>query len=557
MLTTDTQRINGQSSVQIDPAVLETMEPVLQVQDIQGNSLGGFHKDYQMLVFLKMDNVAVAKRWIAQVEPLIATAAEVIQFNRLFKEMKQRYGYEGMVKATFMNIGFTFDGLKKLTPDADQFTDESFKAGLHNRAASLGDPVDPSAPGHPSNWLIGGPNNVPDVVLIIASDDRKELDARVKAVVASLPEGLTLMFKQRGESLPGELAGHEHFGFKDGVSQPGIRGRVSTAANDFLTEREDPIHNPNQGRKGQDLLHPGEFIFGYATQVGEPDPNQDGLNINPGEKASAGPAWADNGSYLVFRRLRQDVKGFHAFLKATAAKLSAENPAFAGISADKVGAKIVGRWKSGAPILNSPDQDNPELANSVDFEFEEADAKGVVCPLAAHIRKTYPRDTERLIGGQPLINESATQKRRLLRRGIPYGKPVSTGCPMRLLRNPMELLRRAVNGLLAKVEDQDRGLLFLAYQTSIEGQFEFVSSVWVNNANFPPADEQHPSDDVAGHDAILGQSEDPNTRNREMVFQAENPAQNAKIPLMTDWVIPTGGAYLFTPSISALKMLSR
>lgn len=173
------------------------------------------------------------------------------------------------MRSTFINIGFSFDGLQKLTPDADQFTDEAFKEGLPKRSAALGDPTDLQAPGHPNNWVVGGTDNVPDVVLIVASDDLSRLDEEVEWLSATLPTGLQIMFNQRGETLPGELAGHEHFGFKDGISQPGIRGRLSNAADDFLTPQENP-DNPNQGKPGQDLLHAGEFIFGYPTQIGNP-----------------------------------------------------------------------------------------------------------------------------------------------------------------------------------------------------------------------------------------------------------------------------------------------
>ena len=121
----------------------------------------------------------------------------------------------------------------------------------------------------------------------------------------------------------------------------GIRGRLSDVADDFLTPRENP-ENSNQGKPGQDLLHAGEFVFGYPTQIGDPDRDENGKrnrrakHVKEGAIATAGPTWAENGSYLVFRRLRQDVKGFHAFLEATATMLSAQNPAFAGISAAKV-----------------------------------------------------------------------------------------------------------------------------------------------------------------------------------------------------------------------------
>ncbi len=522
-------------------------EPILETHDIQGNIIGGFHKDHQMMVFLKITQVTAAKQWLRSIEPYIATAAEVIKFNDLFKATRhRRAGQEGTVRSTFMNIAFTYDGLKKLTPEAEQFTDAAFKAGLHQRSASLGDPTNPNAPGHPSHWVIGGAHNVPDVVVIIGSDDSPRLAETVKWLESSLC-GLTVMYKQAGATLPGALAGHEHFGFKDGISQPGIRGRSPEAPYAFITPRENP-KNPQQGKPGQDLLHAGEFVFGYPTQIGKPDPQHKGLNINPGDCSTAGPAWSRNGSYLVFRRLRQDVKGFRAFVQHTAVGLSRSNPAFAGMTLEKLGAKFVGRWASGASIVNDPDRDHPDHSEDLDFEFEAEpnpkDAKGLRCPFAGHIRKAYPRDTER----GTFINESATQTHRLLRRGIPFGKTFVGGCPV----HPSRLLERLADLLSyfsSEPIDRDRGLLFLAYQTSIERQFEFVTNLWVNNPNFP--------EDNSGHDPILGQSQDPTTRDRTMVLQAENPANTAIVNLPTDWVIPTGGGYYFSPSIEGLKYLAK
>jgi Dyp-type peroxidase family len=535
----------------VEPTTELFMEPVLAIHEIQGNSLGGFHKDYQMLLFLKISDVAAARQWLGEILPQIATVAEVLDFNRLFKATRQRRGKEGTVRSTFINIGFSYAGIQQLVPDADSFTDTAFKDGLAARSAALGDPTDPSHPGHPDNWVIGGPRCVPDMVLIVASDDRYRLDEEVQWLSDNLGTGLEMIYQQRGETLPGKLAGHEHFGFKDGISQPGIRGRVSEQADDFLTARENP-DNVNQGKPGQDLLHAGEFIFGYPTQIGEPDPNQAGLNVTPGEIASAGPVWAENGSFLVFRRLRQDVKGFRSFIKQQAAELSVQNPGFADMSPEKLGAKFVGRWASGAPIVNAPDRDDLTLTDDVDFEFEKTEATkaGFTCPLAGHIRKAYPRDMTR----GDFINESATQTHRLLRRGIPFGQPLASGCPMQAMTSlKAEFQTGGLKAMIGRLRKQmakdngDRGLLFLAYQTSIERQFEFVTQAWVNNPNFP--------DEGAGHDPILGQNKDPETREREVVLQA--PAgQDASIKLPTDWVTPTGGGYFFSPSMSALSYLA-
>jgi Dyp-type peroxidase family len=420
----------------------------------------------------------------------------------------------------------------------------------------LGDPVE--GEGSPGTWVVGSEDNEADLVLIFGADDRDDLFAEVSRIEDSIfsartPDGqplrcgVRIIHKQHGAVLPPPLTGHEHFGFLDGVSQPGIRGRVSEEEWDVLTPRQNP-DDPEQGKPGQDLLWPGEFVFGYPGQ----DPNateEDGGIHKKGPNSlfpkgpdnPVAPKWAQDGAYLVFRRLRQDVPGFRGFVCEEAGNLGIANP-------DLLGAKLVGRWKSGAPIMRTPDQDDPELAGNDcannDFEFasdqEEApeaaaprgpadclcerlpevepDDEGLKCPFAGHIRKAYPRND------QP-PGEVETQTHRLLRRGIPFGPPFPIDPPPH------------------HMDSGDRGLLFLAYQTSIEEQFEFVQKVWCNNPDFKDRD--------AGHDLIIGQNPDGD---RFFTLNLEGDRKT----LRTDkqWVIPTGGGYFFAPSIYALELLA-
>jgi Dyp-type peroxidase family len=305
------------------------------------------------------------------------------------------------------------------------------------------------------------------------------------------------------------MAGHEHFGFLDGISQPGLRGRASEDATDVLTARQN-LADPGEGKPGQDLVWPGEFVFGYPGQVG----SRDGLE--PGGDASfdgAGspqvPAWASDGSFLVFRRLGQDVFRFHRFLREEGMRLR--------MSPAAVGARLVGRWPSGAPLMRAPAADDPTLADNDcannhfwfqrdtgpvrpgredqcppdNFQPAAADPFGRVCPRNAHIKKANPRD---LVGG------AARRMHRILRRGIPYGDP-SPSTPS----VPLD-------------DGQERGLLFLAYMTSIVRQFEFVTDHWIENPDFPLA--------RTGTDALLGRQ---------------------------GWIVPTGGGNYFSPSVSALR----
>ena len=156
------------------------------------------------------------------------------------------------------------------------------------------------------------------------------------------------------------------------------------------------------------------------------------------------------------------------------------------------------------------------------FEYG-ADEEGDVVPRAAHIRKVYPRDEATPGGG-----EADTQTHRLLRRGIAYGEPYDPGAQIDS--------RHAGNATFP----HDRGLLFLCYQASLEDQFEFVQSRWVNSPVFP-----QPGD---GQDPVIAQEAEQRSFN----------APTLKTPELTlpQFVTTTGGEYFFSPSISALVSLA-
>src|ERR687884_1965087 len=105
-------------------------EPVLHMDEIQGNVVAGFNKDYQTLLFLRIEDVPSFKACLAELANVVATAEEVLAFNRLFKRTRDRRGYSGSVKASWINVAFSYAGLARLTNDADEFGDSSFKTGL-------------------------------------------------------------------------------------------------------------------------------------------------------------------------------------------------------------------------------------------------------------------------------------------------------------------------------------------------------------------------------------------------------------------------------------------
>jgi deferrochelatase/peroxidase EfeB len=236
-------------SVGTDPATPAVPgEPELEIQEIQGNVVPGFNKDFQSHLFLKIKNVARCRVWLRSLTPFIATTEQVLTFNRLFKSLRTTQGETGLLQTVWVNVAFSFAALEKLTKDADKFTDVAFKAGLEARAAGLGDPVDdPNAEGNPKNWLIGNAARPADIVIIVAGDNECSMLTMVSRIESSLfgptagaSAGLEIVFRQQGAVLPGPLTGHEHFGFLDGVSQPGVRGRVSADPTDVLTPRQNP-----------------------------------------------------------------------------------------------------------------------------------------------------------------------------------------------------------------------------------------------------------------------------------------------------------------------------
>src|SRR5919199_5777990 len=179
--------VNGTSAARPDAHD----EPLLDVRNIQGNVVAGFNKDFQTLLFLRIDDVPSFKAWLADFAPLVATAEEVLAFNRLFKRARDQRGYSGTVKATWINIAFSYAALAKLTDDADAFADTSFKTGVVAQSAALGDPTSEDAEGHPDQWLLrarGGGATVRKPLAAVTVRDLEAEVARVEQLVFS-PRG--------------------------------------------------------------------------------------------------------------------------------------------------------------------------------------------------------------------------------------------------------------------------------------------------------------------------------------------------------------------------------
>lgn len=525
-------------------------EPLLAVDEIQGNILGGFNKDHQALIFASFGGIESAKSWLRSNLEKITYLREVSAYRRARKAHIRRYGDEpeGMT-ALWQTVAFTFQGLGKLTADADLFSDMSFRLGAARGSVTVGDPTSGSFSA--VQWPVGSPATTPDVFWLIAGDDPVEVSRSAAAFLEVAKQaGLRIEGTEYGHDLSyfdrDDLRkGHEHFGFKDGISQPAVRGRVSdTELLELVRQPPDPDYTkPEFAQPGQPLVYPGQFVLGYPLQALDfprvPAP-PDTLGRNPSATAPniIGPWWAQNGSFLVYRRLRQDVAAFNKFLNDQAAAFGAADP----LSAPSfIGSRLVGRWKSGAPVMRSPSSDNPVLGKDDDannaFEFAAdgnpndgfgaipLDADGKICPMSAHIRKVNSRDIDSDLG-----SANRTLTKRILRRGIPYGAPLPDG---------------------AVTDDgEDRGLLFLCYQRSISSQFEFLCGDWMNSRFNPRSGATS-----GGFDLLVGQNPNAPARDRSCFVPAQNSSVNIPTQgvLLNQFVNPTGGGYFFTPSRTALR----
>jgi Dyp-type peroxidase family len=250
-------------------------------------------------------------------------------------------------------------------------------------------------------------------------------DARIRGGI-NRAGGLTVVHEGVGTALPDN---REHFGYADGFAQPDIEGAgVPSLPGDGA---------PLRGDKWRPI-RAGEFVLGYPDEE----------DVEP--QAPTPAELAVNGSFLVYRKLHQDVAAFRAQL-AKAARL------FPG-GEQLLAAKILGRWRDGTPIDLSPDRPDPVIVadgeRNNNFSYT-SDADGMRCPVGAHVRRANPRDSVPFEG--KLVN-----RHRIIRRGIPYGEPLPAG---------------------AEDDGRDRGVIFMCLQACIARQFEFIQSQWMNRGN--------------------------------------------------------------------------
>jgi Dyp-type peroxidase family len=433
---------------------------MLELDDIQSGVLRPRPAPYAAAyVLFRIDDRKAGRELMRRIHPAVASAAHP----------------ESPARDAWLSVALSFQGLKALgVPQAslDSFSPE-FQQGMAARAGILGDTGE-SSPDHWEKPLGSGDVHV---VLTALAPDAERLEvafARARKVYEKIT-GITAIWRQNCHALPNET---EAFGFRDGISHPAIEGSGIPGSN--------PLERP---------LRPGEFVLGYPDEMGEtqaiPQPEVLGRN----------------GSYVVYRKLHQRVALFRQYLKANSP---------APEDAELLAAKMMGRWRSGAPLALCPLHDDSELGadrrRNNAFLFKQDDAIGYHTPCGSHIRRMNPRDSN--VAGVVRIH-------RMIRRGTSYGPPLPEGT--------------------LEDDGEERGLMFAFVGANVGRQFEFVQSEWMNDANFFGGGAAR--DPVAGSN---GSADDYRFPKRPIAMRLKG---------LSRFVVTRGGEYCFLPGLRALQWL--
>jgi Dyp-type peroxidase family len=492
---------------------------------IQTNILRSVDPAFTLYVFFRIDNTQAFRSFLGSALAQSLTFAEAptgfySERNRIDHHSRSIAVSAAATEAApqhhllHMNVGFTMAGLEHLEVEQEtcESFPEAFREGMAARAAMLGD-VGASAPERWDGYL--GSRMVHGVLWWnwwnIRKEDRlpgpahDQLEQRARRtwshIIDAAPvHGIEILHSETGVAnyqrfASGDVDRVEHFGFRDGISQPWV---------DFeMTDTIGPAHpSPGGGTPRQNgqwaPLAPGEFVLGY--------PDEDGLV----QRSPCNSKLQRGGMYMVFRKLEQDVVGLRNFLRKASADAEASQ---------LLAAQMFGRWPDGTPLVQSPNAPGESTARDPnrpinDFRYERDDPRGLRCPISAHIRRSNPRDTR----GQ---NES--RRHRLLRRGITYGGPIL----------PADSLG----------DGRKRGVLFVALNARIDQQFEFVQSRWLN------------SGELVGQ---VGAGRDPiNAPNEGQLSDSFwSPSRPAPVTNLTRFVTVRGGDYFFVPGLRALRAIA-
>lgn len=405
-------------------------------RDVQGNILSKYDARCATYLFYRVDLPELARMWLSALISRITTEANA-------EEKPQ----------SMLNIALSYQGLKALglSPTSLNSCPAEFREGMKKRAGTLCD-FGESAP---ARWEAPLGSLQVHILVLIHGLDRKRCADLADWVNLQIPKssddpvGVHLLKEMTADGLEGDK---EHFGFKDGISQPWIEGtNPGPPVQPYGGKRVQP---PKDKRTLEDSFAPlklGEFVLGHIDELDRiPQP------LTP-------PILGSNGTYLVLRKLSQDVAGFRQQMEKQAGHVFGDPAA-----KDRLAALTVGRWPSGCPIDRSWEKDDPQFTTPqsinafafVDGKTGQVDQDGIRCPVDAHIRRTNPRDLKLDDKGNLAVEPMST-RHRMIRRSLPYGPPLET----------------------LQDDNQDRGLMFTALVADIERQFEFVQRNWVNDGD--------------------------------------------------------------------------
>lgn len=447
------------------------------LDDLQANILKHHGRDYAYHLFLsvKPNKHAEARKWIADFATSKITSAAKQLIDSKNKNEKRIDG------GTVFTLSITEKGYRNLEV-ADSFkpNDPAYMAGMKQRNSILADDT--------TKWETGFTADI-DVLIIVANDIKAIAFEQKDNLLRALAGIFEIQKEQKGEILKNSNnIGIEHFGYADGISQP--------------------------------IFLESEILKQQGHSIWKDEATLDLILV----KDKGGKFNDSYGSYLVFRKLEQNVKAFKA-----SEKLLPEIKESNGTGNEELaGAMIVGRFEDGTEIINESRDRGITRPDELNNDFNYAsDPTGSKCPFHAHVRLTNPRTD---------VGEDFAKSVRIVRRGIPYDD-IPGG------RQSLDVFPTG-----------DIGLLFLCYQSSIENQFEFIQSTWANQGLI-----RHPDGKIikVGQDGIIGQG--------HTTFRKELPEQwgvnGQKKPCNfsnpdSGFVTTKGGEYFFTPSISFLKSLS-
>jgi Dyp-type peroxidase family len=451
----------------------------LDATDIQGFVLRGYGLPFARYMFLEIVDAPRGQAFIGQLLDRITTGEH----------------WDAGKPEWTLNIAFTHKGLVNLNlPDTSLLSfPVEFVQGMKARAEILYD----NEKNGPERWDSVWREGLVDIWLAVNSQTKETLNALSDDLQKLMDNtgGARKVGSQDAGALfiDGVWSPKEHFGYTDGFGNP-----------DFLGVRRDT--QPGQGKLMDDgswaPLATGELLLGYADEAGE-------LPVAP-----IPHLLANNGTFMVYRKLHQNVATFRRYLEEKGAL-------YAG-GREKLASKFIGRWRDGTPVELSPDVPNQGIVKdkqrNVNFTFGD-DLDGARCPVGAHVRRTNPRDT---FG----FNGRLIHRRRITRRGLPYGPYV-----------PEDQLVR---------DDGEHGIIFMALNSSLFRQFEFVQQQWVEY----------------GNDARLGNDKDMllgnhDGRDRYTIQGTEDPSNPPFVCAgLPNFVELRGGDYFFLPSMTALRMIA-